>query len=246
MARSKSLHWSAQPAAGVGGAAKTFVWKGWTKFTHAFSLRAKASAPLKERSASKRCLFCKTGQLQTACVSMTTRWGETACLVTGVPADVCMDCGRYTLAPPVVLRVQDLLVEDTRATTAGGVAKLAFRRRRVRVDLRGSLQGHLGLRSDVRVVNLSPDGALVEHAVLLSRGETCILSLRLHRVDLTVRARVVWSRVHNPGKGAAGAGALPFRSGFQFPDLPEAAKDQIGQYLAALGTANGDVNNGGK
>lgn len=202
------------------------------KLTHALTLRPDGWKN------SKHCPFCKTGQLEAARVSLTTRWGDTACEVTGVPADVCMDCGQYTIPPPVILRVQDLLVEDIRTTPTRRMAKLAYRRRRMRVDLPGILQGPEGVHSDMRVSNLSPDGAMIEHAVSLSPGDTCFLYLQLAGADLCARARVIWSRLHDSSESPGEAGARLFRSGLRFPDLSKEAKDQIAQYLATLSARN--------
>ncbi len=240
MLRRRTLHFSPQSRTKVGGDATSLVWKGWKKLT-----RALAFWP-KWRRDSRHCPFCRVGQLEAARVSLTTRWGETVGEITGVPAHVCMDCGRYTLAPPVVMRVQDILLEDTRTAPTRGIVKLAYRRRRVRVNLPASLEVSEGVRNDVRVINLSPVGAMIEHAVCLSPGESCFLSVRLAGADLCVQARVVWSRVHGSSESPGEAGMPLFRSGLQFRDVSEEAKDQMAQYLARPSTSNGHASNGGK
>ncbi len=66
--------------------------------------------------------------------------------------------------------------------------KTTTERRRVRVQLSGSLQGSVSLRMDVQVINLSLDGAMVEHAQVLSPGATFPLFLKIDQAKLD-RAR---------------------------------------------------------
>ena len=167
-------------------------------------------------------------------------------MVTGIPADVCMECGQYVLSPATLQRVQDLVVEDTHPAAAAGLAKLAYRSQRVRVNLRGTLTGPPGLCSDVRVVNLSVEGALIAHAVLLSPGDTFILRVRIARTQFDLWARIRWSRVQDGETVPAGEGALPFYSGLHFPDLPEDARSRMRRALARLRPADGLPGNGAK
>ena len=114
------------------------------------------------------------------------------------------------------------------------------RRRHERVDLPEVLHGSVDLRKEGQVINLSASGVMIEHAERLSPGATCVLFLRLLGADLCLRAQIVWSRVHTIQSTPHGEGAIRYRSGLHFPDLPEAAEARIRQYLASLMVSTAD------
>lgn len=114
------------------------------------------------------------------------------------------------------------------------MVKAADRRKRGRVNLQGALCGTLGLSAEVRVINLSLGGAMIEHRERLSPDQPCLLGLRLAGLDLRLRARVVWSRAHSAGRTLGGESEVSFRSGLQFTELPEGAEVHLRQYLARL------------
>ncbi len=115
--------------------------------------------------------------------------------------------------------------------------KRTDRRQRARVKVPGPVGGSVNLGSDVRVMDLSPDGAMIEHAKRLSPGAICVLCLHLAGVDLRLRGHVAWSQVHSARGNASGEGAILFRSGLHFPDLPERAAAHLRDYLATLSAA---------
>ncbi len=114
------------------------------------------------------------------------------------------------------------------------MVKAADRRKRGRVNLQGTLRGTLGLGGEVRVINLSLGGAMIEHGEGLSPGQPCVLGLRLAGLDLRLRARVAWSRVHRASRSLGGESEVRFRSGLQFAELPEGAEVHLRHYLAGL------------
>ncbi len=114
------------------------------------------------------------------------------------------------------------------------MSKAPDRRQRARVNLPGSLRGPIGPAGDVRVLNLSPGGAMIEHAGRFSPGQTCVLTLRLAEVDLHLRARIAWSRLYSVRTSPPGEEEVRFRSGLQFVDVPESAEGHIRHYLATL------------
>jgi hypothetical protein len=65
------------------------------------------------------------------------------------------------------------------------------RRRRPRIPLPARLQGSLARWADLRVLDLSETGTLIEHGEPLVLGEACLLALRLGGVELRLQARVV-------------------------------------------------------
>lgn len=114
------------------------------------------------------------------------------------------------------------------------MAKPSPQRRRERVTLSGELEGSIGLEGNVRVINLSPTGAMIEHAGRLYPSQTCVIGMRLAGVELRLRGQVVWSQVHSASGRLPGEGEFHFRSGLHFPDLPEATEVRILEFLASV------------
>ncbi len=118
--------------------------------------------------------------------------------------------------------------------------KITTERRRVRVQLSGSLQGSVSLRMDVQVINLSLDGAMIEHAQVLSPGATFPLFLKIDQANLCLRAHIVWSHVHGARKGENGEGEIRFRTGLHFRDVPKDARTHLERYLTAVSPAEAE------
>ncbi len=72
-----------------------------------------------------------------------------------------------------------------------GGMEASDRRQHVRARLSQTVRGSMTRQDDIRVVNLSPSGALVLHPERLIPGETRRLALHLGGRDLHVGARVV-------------------------------------------------------
>ena len=111
---------------------------------------------------------------------------------------------------------------------------VSTRRRSQRVTPPEVLPASMGLRRDLRVINLSAEGAMIEHAERLSPGHTCALGLRLAGVDLSLHARVVWSQAYSAGSGPPVQREIRYRSRLHFPRLSEAAASHFRQYLTAV------------
>jgi len=111
--------------------------------------------------------------------------------------------------------------------------KASNRRQRQRVTLPGVLPASMGLRRELRVINLSPEGAMIEHLDRLAPGHPCILSLRFGGVDLHLGARVVWCQLHDIASGPPGQREIRYRSGLHFLHLSEVAASHIREYLSA-------------
>lgn len=115
------------------------------------------------------------------------------------------------------------------------------RRRRPRLTLLAKLEASVSHQEDVRVINLGPAGAMIEHGAPLASGGIRILALRLAGVDLRLRSRIAWSRVHSASKDLFGQKTIRYRSGLHFLDLPEAAEAHLQDFLAtAMRGANKD------
>ena len=104
-------------------------------------------------------------------------------------------------------------------------------RQHLRVRLVEEVRGSVRVGDAVRVLDLSPGGALIEHAEPLAPGETPILSLRLQGKELRLRAHVVWSQVHRRETKPPAPPRLIYRSGLHFPELPRATELDLRGYL---------------
>ena len=107
-------------------------------------------------------------------------------------------------------------------------------RRHVRLATPATLEASVGLRIEVQVINLSLEGAMIEHREALSPGGGCHLFLRLGGAALSLHSRIVWSHVHSKRKGQNGEAHMRFRSGLYFPDLPEETRASLQRYLSSL------------
>ena len=92
----------------------------------------------------------------------------------------------------------------------------------------------MGPCGEFRVLDLSVNGAMIEHGHQLTPGETRILSLRLAELDLRLEARVVGCNAQNSTGSKPGQEEIRFRSGLHFVHLPEGVDAHIRQYLATL------------
>ena len=109
-----------------------------------------------------------------------------------------------------------------------------IQRRHIRLAAPATLEASVGLRIEVQVINLSPEGAMIEHREALSPGGSCHLFLRLGGAALSLQSRIVSSHVHSRRKGEDGDAQMRFRSGLYFPDLPEETLAPLQRYLTTL------------
>ena len=113
------------------------------------------------------------------------------------------------------------------------------RRRAVRVTLPGEVRGAVSPGHEVTVVNLSPRGALIEHADRLALGESRILALRLGGVRFRLPARVIWSHLYRGETQPPEDRRFAFRSGLRFAALQGETERNLRQALAALRVPSG-------
>ena len=81
------------------------------------------------------------------------------------------------------------------------------------------------------VLDLSLEGALVEHQDMLPLGSPCYLQLGIAGEQLTIRCHVVHSRVSRREL----EGTLYFQSGLEFLDLPPDAEQTLGALIRSYG-----------
>ena len=102
-------------------------------------------------------------------------------------------------------------------------------RHSARLTLRDHLTGDVTAKYKVEVLNLSREGARLEHSVSLRPGERCYLRVRLTDGLVNLPACVIWSRVIG-GVGTSG-GPLLFHTGVQFLPLPPQTRSRLRTFL---------------
>jgi len=110
------------------------------------------------------------------------------------------------------------------------------RRRTARITIPWHLSGPgLELRL-VRILDLSPHGARIEHLEPLREGLVCSVDLppALGRVRLT--GRVVWTAVRGGEQTLEGEQRLPYQSGLAFTGLTPEQQTALAEALETLKT----------
>jgi hypothetical protein len=101
---------------------------------------------------------------------------------------------------------------------------------------RTTLGGHLPVRlqdgRDVRVLNLSGDGAQIEHFDILRPTATCHLELPPPFGAVVLPARVVWCTVIGRKRRPGGESRLVARSGLRFAPLTVAQHTALAWLLS--------------
>ena len=121
----------------------------------------------------------------------------------------------------------------------GPAAWRTDRRHQFRVDQPGSLLAVMTSGDMVRVVNLSPAGAMIQHAEPLFPDATLKLYLRIGGMDLEVPVRLVWSDSYGEEPDPDDPRRAAFRSGLRFSRLPRYAESKLRHYLTALRRGRG-------
>jgi hypothetical protein len=88
---------------------------------------------------------------------------------------------------------------------------------------------------EAEVLDLSLEGALVEHQGGLHLGSPCFLQLGIAGERLSIRCRVVHSQVSRKEAG----GALYYQTGLEFVRLPRGAEQILGALIRSYGAAEG-------
>ncbi|HJS75624.1 MAG TPA: PilZ domain-containing protein, partial [Vicinamibacteria bacterium] len=97
-------------------------------------------------------------------------------------------------------------------------------RRAPRVNLNARVEGHAQYWSDVRVVDVSPTGALLECPRFLERNALLTLQFSIGDSPLSVRARVIHCTMHEENL---------FRTGVRFEALPAELRDRVRDLIRA-------------
>lgn len=92
------------------------------------------------------------------------------------------------------------------------------------------------------MLDLSLEGALVEHQDMLHLGSPCFLQLGIAGETLNIRCHVVHSRVSRKELG----GALYYQTGLEFLDLPPQAEQTLGALIRSYGVQEDDGSQAGE
>ena len=84
----------------------------------------------------------------------------------------------------------------------------------------------------VRLIDLSPKGARIEHSDPLNEGLRCVIDLPPTLGRGTLSGRVVWTKLHRDEQGLEGERQRYYRSGLTWTGL---TPGQLGALAAALG-----------
>lgn len=90
------------------------------------------------------------------------------------------------------------------------------RRRVARIPIAGRFGARAQARTDVRLIDLSPDGARIEHLDLLRPRSTCIFELPPAFGSSVLSAQVIHSSVIDTVQTSGGERLLRYQSGLAF------------------------------
>ncbi|MFQ5840778.1 MAG: PilZ domain-containing protein, partial [Candidatus Methylomirabilales bacterium] len=93
---------------------------------------------------------------------------------------------------------------------------------------------------EVSVVDLSLDGALIEHADLLRAGTLASVTLWLPGREVTFQCRVIRSLIHREEVSPTGAREVIYHTGLKFLDVSEIARRVLEECLASGGRGGAD------
>ncbi len=117
------------------------------------------------------------------------------------------------------------------------MAKQPERRRVPRLPIPSHLRGPGREEEPVRLLDLSPEGARLEHPRPLPDWKVCSLTLPPALGGGRLQGEVVWSRVLQRKRGPKGLGQLYHQSGLSFLLLTPAQQDALAAALKRLKAA---------
>jgi hypothetical protein len=114
------------------------------------------------------------------------------------------------------------------------MAETPERRRVARISVPSSIRG-TGLETrEVRLLDLSPDGARIEHDKPLQPGAPCALILPPALGPVRLPARIMWTRIRGGEQTPEGDRALYHHSGLAFLGLTPEQQTALGHALQTL------------
>ena len=115
-----------------------------------------------------------------------------------------------------------------------GKKKSSDRRQSVRFAVTEKTKGRVTSVYEALLMNISHNGALIEHDEVVRPGSTSSLELELNGKKVKLRSRVVWSAVVRQGFNVDSEMALIYNSGLEFLDLPEETQHLVRDYIDAM------------
>jgi PilZ domain-containing protein len=113
--------------------------------------------------------------------------------------------------------------------------RLRDRRSTSRLALNGEVVGRMPSGAVVPLVDLSPNGALLEVYTVLRPGSVHALRLQLgSREEVTIQARVVRSFIHRFDNQARGEAMVLYRVAVEFVELRPPERAALEQSLSSL------------
>lgn len=92
---------------------------------------------------------------------------------------------------------------------------------------------------EAEVMDLSLEGALVEHQGVLQLDAPCFLQLGTDGERFTIRCRVIHSRVSRKGT----EGILYYQTGLEFLELSRSVEQSLGAFIRSYGATEGWAEN---
>jgi len=108
------------------------------------------------------------------------------------------------------------------------------RRRHPRANVGGRKKGKVNATYDVSLLDISLGGSLIEHVQVVQPESTFELGLILQGQKMKLSCRVVRSAVHRSEGGSRGGGKLIYRTGLEFLDVSDGAREAIGDYIRSI------------
>lgn len=93
----------------------------------------------------------------------------------------------------------------------------------------------------VRLLDLSPDGARIEHLAPLRAGSSCAIDLPPALGRLRLTGRVVWSGIRGREQTLEGERRLHYQSGIDFTDLTPQQQTALAAALAKIRAAQAEA-----
>jgi hypothetical protein len=109
------------------------------------------------------------------------------------------------------------------------------RRQHARLTFSQAVPGAVTASHDVHVLDISVEGARIEHTILLRPGGTCYLRLPLDQHVITVNCRVVWSQAVGRAPHEQLGANLLYHSGLEFGILTRDMRTVLAGYLQIRG-----------
>ncbi|MFQ5846442.1 MAG: PilZ domain-containing protein [Candidatus Methylomirabilales bacterium] len=97
------------------------------------------------------------------------------------------------------------------------------------------MTGRMASRNQVSVLDISLGGALIEHFNLVRPGSPSFLSLVVQGAEISLRCRVVRTRLHRHELWPTGEHGYVYRTGLEFLALSEESRRLLTQYIDFLG-----------